>query len=172
MSFLRVASRSATTTVRPAFKASSFVQRRGIITLKEHKYTATATATGAGRNGNVTSNDGTATPLELKLATPNALGGTGEGVNPEQLFASGYSACFLGALQAVAAQQGKKDAVKNASITANVHIGTPNDRPGFGIAVDLTVSGVEDQELIDAAHAFCPYSRLLNHGGVVNVKSG
>jgi len=100
---------------------------------------------------------------------PQALGGTGDGVNPEQLFASGYSACFLGALQAVARQQGKSDLVKGATITAEVHIGPPMDLPGFGIAVDIKVSGVTDEGLVEAAHEFCPYSRILQHGAQVNV---
>ncbi|KAF8331949.1 OsmC/Ohr family, partial [Cantharellus anzutake] len=134
-------------------------------------YTARATASGAGRNGTVKSNDGTATPLDIKLSMPKALGGDGKGHNPEQLFASGYSACFLGALQAVAAQKGKKDAVKEAKIDVAVHIGPPTDKPGFGIAVDIKVHGVHDKDLVEAAHEFCPYSRTLAHGAVVKVTS-
>ena len=58
------------------------------------QYTAHATASGAGRNGSVVSNDGSASPLELKLSMPTALGGDGKGVNPEQLFASGYASPY------------------------------------------------------------------------------
>jgi len=163
-SILRAAPRFAAFARTP-----TLIQKRTILTLKEHKYTAHATSSGAGRNGNVISNDGTAKPLDLKLAMPTALGGDGKGVNPEQLFASGYAGCFLGALQAVARSQGKSDAVKDAKINLSVHIGTPTDKPGFGIAVDIAVQGVSDKELIQAAHDACPYSRALKYGATVNV---
>jgi Ohr subfamily peroxiredoxin len=84
---------------------------------------------------------------------PKSLGGKGDGQNPEQLFAMGYAACFLSALQLVAGQKGKTDAAKDATIRTSVHIGKPEGSEGFGLAVDITVNGVEDQELIDAAHA-------------------
>jgi Ohr subfamily peroxiredoxin len=84
---------------------------------------------------------------------PQSLGGKGDGANPEQLFAMGYAACFLGALQLVAGQQGKTEVAKNATIRTSVHIGTPKDGKGFGLAVDLTVNGVDDQKLVDDAHA-------------------
>ncbi|KAF9516689.1 hypothetical protein BS47DRAFT_1340582 [Hydnum rufescens UP504] len=125
------------------------LQKRGLLTLKDYKYTAHATASGAGRNGNVVSNDGSASPLDLKLSMPSALGGDGKGVNPEQLFASGYASCFLGALQAVAAQRGVHDAAKDAQINVSVHLGT---QAGFGIAVDINVTGVADHELVQRAH--------------------
>ena len=64
-------------------------------------------------------------------------------------------ACFLGALQAVARKQGKAETAKDAKVHAQVHIGKRTDTPGFGIAVDLKVEGVEDQSLIDSAHAVC-----------------
>ncbi|KDR67526.1 hypothetical protein GALMADRAFT_231960 [Galerina marginata CBS 339.88] len=137
--------------------------KRTVVTLKDVKYTATATAHGAGRNGKVTSND-----LSLSLALPKELGGTGKGENPEQLFAMGYSACLLGAIQAVAKKQGKSDMAAAAKVHASVHIGTPSDIPGFGLAVDIKVEGV-DEELLKAGHEFCPYSRALTKGAVVNV---
>jgi Ohr subfamily peroxiredoxin len=84
---------------------------------------------------------------------PTALGGKGDGNNPEQLFAMGYAACFLGALQMVAGQQGKTDAARNAAVHAQVHLGPPEGSAGFGLAVDVQVEGVDDQELIDAGHA-------------------
>ncbi|KIJ39479.1 hypothetical protein M422DRAFT_32724 [Sphaerobolus stellatus SS14] len=164
-------SRTLTATIRPVSRSFAFSQRRGIITLKEIKYTAPATASGAGRNGNVTSSPEGTKALELDLTTPTALGGTGAGHNPEQLFASGYASCFLGALNLVASNQGKKDLVKNAKIHTKVHIGEPNEKPGFGLAVDIEVEGVADEELVKAAHEFCPYSRALTHGIVVNVKT-
>ncbi|KAL1743395.1 OsmC/Ohr family [Schizophyllum fasciatum] len=136
---------------------------RSLVTLKSVKYTATSLASGAGRNGQVKSGD-----LSLKLAMPKELGGAGDGANPEQLFGMGYAACFLSALNAVARNQGKADAVKNASVAVDVSIGEPSDKPGFGLAVDLKVSGADDA-LIKAAHEMCPYSRALSEGVVVNV---
>lgn len=139
------------------------IPSRSLVTLKNHKYTATATATGAGRNGNVKSNG-----LELKLAVPKEMGGTGQGENPEQLFAMGYASCLLGAIQLIAGRTGKKDMAKNAVVHANVHIGEPENLEGFGIAVDIKVEGI-DEELLKAGHEFCPYSRALKHGAAVNV---
>lgn len=120
-------------------------------------YTAEALATGAGRSGHVRSTDGR---IDLEMAPPVALGGSGEGSNPEQLFASGYAACFLSALQGVARQ--RKVSVADSSVGASVSIGSNGDG-GFGLAVTLEVvlPGVEHdvaQELADAAHQVCPYS--------------
>ncbi|CAA7260717.1 unnamed protein product [Cyclocybe aegerita] len=148
---------------KPSRNAFNYVPARTILTLKDVKYTANAVAQGAGRNGSVSSNG-----LELNLATPKELGGTGKGENPEQLFAMGYSACLLGAIQAVARTQGKSDMAKNAVVRASVHIGEPNEAQGFAIAVDIKVEGI-DEELLKAGHAFCPYSRALGQGAVVNV---
>lgn len=154
--------RSARPVATPGRHSFNYVAR-SLMTLKEVKYTTTATASGLGRNGEVEC-DG----LKLKLATPKELGGTGDGENPEQLFAMGYSACFLGALQLVARQQGKAKLGENAVVHASVSLGIPNERPGFGLAVDIKVEGVDD-ELVKAAHEACPYSRALVHGAVVNV---
>jgi Ohr subfamily peroxiredoxin len=123
-------------------------------------YTATATSTG-GRTGTTKSSDG---KIELQLSTPKALGGDdGPGTNPEQLFASGYSACFIGALKAVAGA--KKFALpKDVSITADVSIGPHGSKAGaFNIAVKMAVSipGVDKdvaEQLVAAAHEVCPYS--------------
>lgn len=123
----------------------------------EALYTATATATG-GRDGRAVSSDGN---LDVKLTTPRELGGQGgDATNPEQLFAAGYSACFIGALKFVAGQ--KKQALPAAtSIIGKVGIGQiPN---GFGLAVELDISlpGLDQaaaQALVDAAHQVCPYS--------------
>ena len=120
-------------------------------------YTGTATATG-GREGTATSNDG---KLSLKLSTPTELGGAGgEGTNPEQMFAAGYSACFIGALKHVAAAAGVKLA-DEISVTGDVSIGPI--ATGFAIAVKLSVNlGDLDAEtaqgLVDKAHVVCPYS--------------
>lgn len=121
-------------------------------------YTANATATG-GRDGRATSDD---QRLDVQLSVPKALGGNdGPGTNPEQLFAAGYSACFIGALKFVAAAD-KKVLPANTAITANVGIG-PNDRGGFAISVKLNIS-LPDLErsvaeaLVAKAHEVCPYS--------------
>ena len=120
-------------------------------------YIAEATSTG-GRDGKSRSSDG---KLEVKLSTPKELGGAGgDGTNPEQLFAAGYSACFIGALKFVAGQE-KKALPAEASITAKVGIGQIPG--GFGLEVELTISlpGIERavaEELVAAAHQVCPYS--------------
>ncbi|UYY78898.1 organic hydroperoxide resistance protein [Sphingomonas sp. R1] len=122
------------------------------------KYTTKATATG-GRDGSARSEDGV---LDVKLSTPKELGGAGgDGTNPEQLFAAGYSACFIGALKAVGAGM-KIKVPADVSVTATVGIG-PRSEGGFGITADLVVSlpGMdreEAQKLVDAAHQVCPYS--------------
>ncbi|KIP05578.1 hypothetical protein PHLGIDRAFT_91930 [Phlebiopsis gigantea 11061_1 CR5-6] len=140
------------------------LHNRSIITLKDHLFFSKAVAEGAGRNGSVKS-FGDA-PLDLKLAMPKVAGGKGDGQNPEQLFAMGYSACFLGALQLVGARAGKKEIVDKAKVHATVFLGHPTDAnmEGFGLRVELTIEGCEDDALIQAAHEFCPYSRALKHG--------
>lgn len=121
-------------------------------------YTAQATATG-GRDGRATSNDDR---LGVKLSTPKELGGPGgEGTNPEQLFAAGYSACFLSAMKFVS-MQAKTPLPAEAAVTADIGIG-PNEKGGFGLSAQLRVSlpGMEQavaQALVDKAHQVCPYS--------------
>lgn len=125
--------------------------------LEQVVYTGEATATG-GREGVAKSSDGA---LEVKLSTPKALGGAGgEGTNPEQMFAAGYSACFIGALKHVASSENVKLA-DDIQVTGNVSIGPIPQ--GFAIAVKLTIDlGDLDkdtaQELVDKAHQVCPYS--------------
>ncbi|WP_439816191.1 organic hydroperoxide resistance protein [Zavarzinia sp. CC-PAN008] len=119
-------------------------------------YTAEATTHG-GRNGHVESSDGL---LKLDLAMPKAMGGTGKGTNPEQLFAAGYAACFESALRFVAQQ--KKVAIKDASVHSTVGI-RQNGKGGFAldVALEVTVSGVaqaEAEALVAEAHEVCPYS--------------
>src|SRR6187402_821682 len=98
------------------------------------KYRTSATATG-GRDGHVRSEDGN---LEVRLATPKELGGPGgDATNPEQLFAAGYSACFLSSLK-VAGQQLKLKMPSETTVTATVGIG-PRSEGGFGITADLVV---------------------------------
>jgi Ohr subfamily peroxiredoxin len=122
------------------------------------KYRTTATATG-GRDGAAKTEDGS---FQVKLSTPKELGGAGgEGANPEQLFASGYSACFLGAMKAVAPSL-KLKVPSETSVTATVGIG-PRSEGGFGIAADLKISlpgldKADAQKLVEQAHQVCPYS--------------
>lgn len=120
-------------------------------------YTAHAKATG-GRDGRAVSSDGV---LDIKLATPKELGGAGgTGTNPEQLFAAGYSACFIGAMKFVAARD-KIALPGDVSIEGSVGIGPiPN---GFGIEVTLKVSvpgmsRADTEALVQKAHIVCPYS--------------
>jgi osmotically inducible protein OsmC len=126
-------------------------------------YRTSATSTG-GREGHSRTEDGR---VELQLSTPKELGGAGgPGTNPEQLFAAGYSACFLGALK-VAAQQLKLRIPADATVKATVGIG-PRSEGGFGITADLTVSlpGVDRadaQKLVDSAHQICPYSNATRN---------
>ena len=123
-------------------------------------YTAHATSTG-GRTGSTESSDG---KIKLQLSTPKELGGdSGPGTNPEQLFAAGYSACFIGAMKAVAGNQ-KIALPAEVSITADVSIGPMTGKPGaFGIAVAMAISvpGMDKaavEALVKAAHEVCPYS--------------
>ena len=123
-------------------------------------YTAHATSTG-GRTGSTESSD---SRIKLNLSTPKELGGDGgAGTNPEQLFAAGYSACFIGALKAVAARQ-KIALPAEVSIKSDVSIGAMVGKPGaFGIAVAMAVSvpGMDKaaaEALVAAAHEVCPYS--------------
>ncbi len=127
------------------------------MTIEKILYTATATATG-GREGQARSSDGA---LAVKLSTPRELGGAGgDGTNPEQLFAAGYSACFLGALKFVAARH-KVALPADTSVTGKVGIG--QIPTGFGIQAELTITapGVareQLQSLVEQAHVVCPYS--------------
>ncbi len=123
-------------------------------------YTAHATSTG-GRTGSTESSDGA---IKLTLSTPKELGGGGgPGTNPEQLFAAGYSACFIGAMKAVAGRQ-KLVLPGEVSIKADVSIGPMTGKEGaFGIAVAMVVSipGMDRaaaEQLVATAHQVCPYS--------------
>jgi len=126
-------------------------------------YQARATSVG-GRSGRSRSDDGR---IDIELATPKELGGPGgPGTNPEQLFAAGYSACFLGALK-VAGQQIKQPIPPDASVTATVGIG-PRSEGGFGItaALEISLPGVERalaQKLVESAHQICPYSNATRN---------
>jgi osmotically inducible protein OsmC len=126
-------------------------------------YRTTATATG-GRDGHAATKDGT---FDVKLATPKELGGAGNpGNNPEQLFAAGYAACFLGAMKFVASQGGPK-VPADTTVTATVGIG-PRSEGGFGldIGLDISLPGVPHKEaeaLVEKAHQVCPYSNATRN---------
>ena len=128
-------------------------------------YRTTATATG-GRDGQAATKDGA---FAVKLALPKELGGGGgPGNNPEQLFASGYAACFLGAMKFVASQGGQK-VPDDATVTATVGIG-PRSEGGFGldIALDVSLPGMshaDAEALVQKADQVCPYSNAT-HGNV------
>ena len=125
-------------------------------------YTTKASATG-GRSGRAVSENGV---LDVTLTVPKELGGDGAtGTNPEQLFAAGYSACFLGALKNVAAKQ-KVKIPEDATVTATVGIGPLEDGGGFGIEVSLSVDipgldKAQAEDLVAKAHIVCPYSHAM-----------
>lgn len=129
-------------------------------------YTARATVTG-GRQGHATSEDGV---LDLALTAPKETGGPGTGTNPEQLFAVGYGACFQGALTMVA----KKAGVDASGSSLDIAVGFGPEGDSFAITADIVVSipGVDDaqaQELADAAHQVCPYSKATRGNVPVTV---
>ena len=133
-------------------------------------YRTSATATG-GRDGQAATKDGA---FSVKLATPKELGGGGgPGNNPEQLFAAGYSACFIGAMKFVASQGGPK-VPANATVTTTVGIG-PRSEGGFGLDIDLEVSlpglsKAEAETLVEKAHQVCPYSNATRNNVPVRLK--
>jgi osmotically inducible protein OsmC len=121
-------------------------------------YTAEASATG-GRDGRAVSSDGV---VDVKLAVPKEMGGGGGGANPEQLFAAGFSACFLGAVKYVAGKD-KITVPSDAKVTGRVGIGPRDDGTGFGLEVDLKVSlpGLDKataEKLLHDAEIVCPYA--------------
>ena len=133
-------------------------------------YTAQATSTG-GRAGSTKSSDGR---ISLNLSTPKALGGDdGPGTNPEQLFAAGYSACFIGAMKAVAAKQ-KISLPAEVSNTAEVAIGPMSGKPGafsITVAMKISIPGMDKaaaEKLVKDAHEVCPYSNATR--GNLDVK--
>ena len=130
-------------------------------------YTARATVTG-GRQGHARSEDGV---LDLSLTAPKETGGPGTGTNPEQLFAVGYGACFQGALGLVA----KKHGVDASGSTLDIAVGFGPEGDSFAITADIvaTIPGVDDaraQELVEAAHQVCPYSKATRGNVPVTLK--
>ncbi len=130
-------------------------------------YTARATVTGGRRQGHARTEDGL---LEVDLTAPKETGGPGTGTNPEQLFAVGYGACFQGALGLVAKERGV-DASDSVLTTA---VGFGPEGKSFGLTVEITaeIPGVDDataQQLVEAAHEFCPYSKAIRGNVPVTV---
>ena len=131
-------------------------------------YRTSARATG-GRDGHSATLDGA---VDVKLAVPKEMGGNGQGVNPEQLFATGYAACFLGAMKFVASQGGTAKVPADAGVTATVGIG-PREAGGFGLEIALAielpgVARAEAEALVAKAHEVCPYSNATRNN--VDVK--
>jgi Ohr subfamily peroxiredoxin len=131
-------------------------------------YTASAIAVG-GRDGNTGTTDGR---FDAKLARPKELGGRGEGINPEQLFASGYAACFLSSMHLLASQGGPA-VPKDAEVMATVGFG-PRSEGGLGleIALHITLPGVarsEAQALIEKAHQICAYSNATRNNVAIKL---
>jgi Ohr subfamily peroxiredoxin len=132
-------------------------------------YHTSATAIG-GRDGSAATKDGS---FEVRLSTPKELGGGGgPGNNPEQLFAAGYAACFIGAMKFVASQGGPK-VPADATVTATVGIG-PRSEGGFGLEVALEVAlpGIDRdvaKTLVDKAHEVCPYSNATRNNIAVKL---
>ncbi|HEU4666374.1 MAG TPA: organic hydroperoxide resistance protein [Arthrobacter sp.] len=132
-------------------------------------YTAQALASGEGRDGAARTSDG---KLEVRLASPVELGGTGQGTNPEQLFAAGYAACFHSALRLV----GRKERadLTDSAVAAKVHLGQL-DGTGFGLAAELEVALpamdlAAAEELVAKAHEICPYSNATRGNITVDIK--
>jgi len=136
-------------------------------------YTAVATSTGGRGNGQSKTADGM---LDLKIGTPRELGGKDDGVNPDQLFAVGYSTCYLGAIKYVAGKEKKPVAIAaDSSVTAHVSFGPRADKKGFGIAVrlDVKLPGVPKAKaaaLAKKAHVVCPYSWAIKKTVKVQTK--
>jgi len=139
------------------------------IAVEKVLYTARATADG-GRDGKVATSDG---KLDVVVAPPAEMGGTGNGTNPEQLFAAGYAACFHSALKVVA-RKARLD-VDGSTVTAEVGIGPINGGAGYGLEVALVVSlpGLDNavaEDLVAKAHQVCPYSNATRGNIKVDLK--
>ncbi len=136
-------------------------------------YTAHASATGGGRDGRSRTDDG---KVDVSLSVPKAMGGDdGAGTNPEQLFATGYAACFLGALRLVSKDAGTPVG-PDTQVDASVGFGKNTKGDGFNLDVELKVSntGLDQaaaQKLVERAHEVCPYSNATRGGVDVRVSA-
>ena len=137
------------------------------VILEKRLYTAVATAT-SGRDGRATTDDGV---LDVVLAPPRAMGGSGGGTNPEQLFAAGYAACFGSAATLVARKQ-KLDAGPIA-VTAQVSLGPVGAAFGLAVVLEVSVPGLprdQAEALVKKAHEVCPYSNATRGNIEVEVR--
>ncbi|BBL26297.1 MULTISPECIES: organic hydroperoxide resistance protein [Comamonas] len=128
-------------------------------------YTAHAHTTG-GRDGASRTDDGR---LDIALSSP---GGAGQGTNPEQLFAAGYSACFIGAMKAVAARQ-KLTLPQDLAVDAEVDLGPVGQAYGIAVRMTIHLPGMDPaqaQQLVDTAHQVCPYSNATRGNIDVTLK--
>jgi lipoyl-dependent peroxiredoxin len=135
-------------------------------------YTANATATGGGRNEGLSRTDDGR--VVVALATPTEMGGSGKGTNPEQLFATTYAACYLGAMR-FAASKAKIDMPAAASVSSHVGLGGRDDGEGFALEVTLDVSlpGMNKEVAEDLAkrgHVICPFSHSIKGNVQVTTK--
>ena len=136
-------------------------------------YTAHATASGGGRDGRSATDDG---KIDVSLSVPKAMGGDdGPGTNPEQLFATGYAACYLGALRLVSRNEGKPVG-PDTKVAAGVGFGKNTRGEGFNLDVSLTISdhGLDQatiDDLIQKAHQVCPYSNATRGNVDVALKA-
>ena len=139
-------------------------KERSLMALDKVVYTAHATATG-GREGVARSDDG---KLDVKLGLPKQMGGKDDGTNPEQLFAAGYAACFIGAMKFVASTQ-KMHLPEETSINSSVLFGPrPGGQKGFSVDVSLEIHipGLDHaaaEKLVHEAHEVCPYSNATRN---------
>ena len=134
----------------------------------EPMYTAEALSTGDGRSGHVRTSDGT---VSIDLAPPQEMGGSGNGSNPEQLFAAGYAACFHSALQLVA-KSAKKD-LGDSAVGAQVSIGKEGEGFGLSVVLEAVIPNLpeeEARELVEQAHQVCPYSRATRGNIAVELR--
>ena len=135
-------------------------------------YTAHATSVGGRGAGTAKTSDGM---LDIKIGTPKELGGKDDGLNPEQLFAAGYSTCYLGAIKFVAGKQSPPVRIApESSVTAHVTLSARDDGAGFAIeaALDVSLPGVDKavaQDLASKAHVVCPYSWSIRNN--IDVKT-
>ena len=125
-------------------------------------YTAHASANGGGREGLSKMDDGRVT---VTLATPTEMGGSGKGTNPEQIFATGYAGCYLGAMR-FATGKAKIGMPAAATVSSNVSIGPRDDGEDFGIEVTLDVNlpgmtRAVAEDLAAKGHIVCPYSHSI-----------
>ncbi len=134
-------------------------------------YKAIATSTGGRDQGHSVSSD---KKLDVRLSAPKEMGGPGgEGTNPEQLFAAGYSACFLSALKAIAGKE-KVELPSDSSVTAQVGIGPGDEGKGYELDIELHISlpGFDNERgrlLVEKAHQICPYSNATRGNVLVRL---